>query len=119
MKLQLIIAIAWAATYGCAPSIEKRFFPKPTESEMGREVTRLGQTDVSPTNLQPASQGSLWPADDHVFFYADKKALRVGDSITVRIVENAAASNTARETIAVPRAAGERRLIQPRLSQRR
>jgi flagellar L-ring protein precursor FlgH len=39
--------------------------------------------------------GSLWPADDHVFFYADKKALRVGDIITVRIVESAQASNTA------------------------
>ena len=75
--------------------IEKRFFPKPTEPEMGREVTRLSQTDVGPKSMQPVSQGSLWPADDHVFFYADKKALRVGDIITVRIVENAQASNTA------------------------
>ena len=75
--------------------IEKRFFPKPTQPEMGREVTRLSQTDVSPKSMQPVSQGSLWPADDHVFFYADKKALRVGDIITVRIVENAQASNTA------------------------
>jgi flagellar L-ring protein precursor FlgH len=79
----------------CGPMIEKRFFPKPTELEMAREVTRLGQTDTQNPNTQPASRGSLWPADDQVFFYADKKALRVGDIITVRIVESAEASNTA------------------------
>jgi flagellar L-ring protein precursor FlgH len=75
--------------------IEKRFFPKPTEPEMAREVSRLGQTEVAAKNHQAASHGSLWPADDRVFFYGDKKALRVGDIITVRIVENAQASNTA------------------------
>ena len=80
---------------GCGPMVEKRFFPKPTEPEMAREVSRLSQTDVGAKNLKPVSYGSLWPADDHVFFYADKKALRVGDIITVRIVENAEASNTA------------------------
>ena len=80
---------------GCGPMVEKRFFPKPTEPEMVREVNRLSQTDVVAKNIKPASHGSLWPADDHVFFYADKKALRVGDIITVRIVENAQASNSA------------------------
>jgi flagellar L-ring protein precursor FlgH len=79
----------------CGPMIEKRFFPKPTEPEMAREVNRLSRTDVVTKNIQPVSHGSLWPSDDHVFFYADKKALRVGDIITVRIVENAQASNTA------------------------
>jgi len=80
---------------GCSATIEKRFFPKPTETEMAKEVARLGQTDVRQLASRPVATGSLWPADDHVFFYADKKALRVGDIITVRIVESAQASNTA------------------------
>jgi flagellar L-ring protein FlgH len=75
--------------------IEKRFFPKPSELEMAREVGRLGQTDVTAKSNQPVSQGSLWPADDHVFFYADKKALRTGDILTVRIIESTQANNTA------------------------
>ena len=62
---------------------------------MVREVNRLSRTEVGAKNLNPASHGSLWPADDQVFFYSDKKALRVGDTLTVRIVENAQASNTA------------------------
>ncbi|HXF75586.1 MAG TPA: flagellar basal body L-ring protein FlgH [Methylomirabilota bacterium] len=80
---------------GCAQMIEKRFFPKPTEAEMAKEVARLSQTETQTPNAQPASRGSLWPAGDQVFFYSDKKALRVGDIITVRIVESAEASNTA------------------------
>jgi flagellar L-ring protein precursor FlgH len=79
----------------CSASIEKRFFPKPTEAELAQEVARLGQTNVGPQGNRPVAVGSLWPADDHVFFYGDKKALRVGDIITVRIVESAQASNTA------------------------
>lgn len=75
--------------------IEKRFFPKPTEREMGKEITRLGQTETASVNNHPASPGSLWPVDDRVFFYGDKKALRTGDIVTVRIVESAEASNTA------------------------
>jgi flagellar L-ring protein precursor FlgH len=42
-----------------------------------------------------ASVGSLWPADDRSFFYKDRKALRTGDSLTIRIVETAQASNGA------------------------
>ena len=80
---------------GCGQMLEKRFFPKPTELEMAKEVNRLSRTDTQSPNIQPVSRGSLWPVDDHVFFYGDKKALRIGDIITVRIVENAEASNTA------------------------
>jgi flagellar L-ring protein precursor FlgH len=80
---------------GCSATVEKRFFPKPTEADMAKEITRLGQTEVRQQSGRPAAVGSLWPADDHVFFYGDKKALRVGDIITVRIVESAQASNTA------------------------
>jgi len=58
-------------------------------------VGRLGHTDVTAKSNQPVSQGSLWPADDHVFFYADKKALRMGDILTVRIIESTQANNTA------------------------
>jgi len=75
--------------------IEKRFFPKPTDVEMTKEVSRLGQTDVRNMSVQPVAPGSLWPADDHVFFYADHKALRVGDIVTINIVESSSANNTA------------------------
>jgi flagellar L-ring protein precursor FlgH len=50
---------------------------------------------VGDQNLQPVSRGSLWPTDDHVFPYADHKALRVGDIITISVIENAKANNTA------------------------
>lgn len=80
---------------GCGPMIEKRFFPKPTEVEMAKEVSRLSQTKTKDFSIQPVATGSLWPADDHVFFYADRKALRVGDIITISISENASANNTA------------------------
>ena len=75
----LLLIFIFAAA--CGPIIEKRFFPKPSELEMAKEVTRLSQTDVKNFSVQPVATGSLWPADDHVFFYADSKALRVGDII--------------------------------------
>jgi flagellar L-ring protein precursor FlgH len=80
---------------GCGAMLEKRFFPKPSDVEMTKEVNRLGQTDVKNMSVQPVALGSLWPADDHVFFYADHKALRVGDIVTINIVESASANNTA------------------------
>jgi flagellar L-ring protein precursor FlgH len=95
MKMRNVWFVMALLPLGCGQMIEKRFFPKPTEHEMSREVTRLSRTETQSPNAQPASRGSLWPAGDQVFFYADKKALRVGDIITVRIVENAEASNTA------------------------
>jgi flagellar L-ring protein FlgH len=75
--------------------IEKRFFPKPTEAQMTNEVNRLSQIEVRSYNPQPVGVGSLWPVDDNVFLYADRKALRVGDIVTIRIVESASANNTA------------------------
>jgi len=95
MKRQISLVALFVVNIGCAQMIEKRFFPKPTDGEMAQEVSRLGQTEVKTQNALPAAPGSLWPADDRVFFYADKKALRVGDIITVRIIESAQASNTA------------------------
>jgi flagellar L-ring protein FlgH len=89
------LGIILSLLIGCSASIEKRFFPKPTEAELAQEVTRLGQTNVGKQGSRPTTVGSLWPADDHVFLFGDKKALRVGDILTVRIVESAQASNTA------------------------
>src|SRR6185369_2896121 len=89
------LCVVLVVTAGCGPMIEKRFFPKPTDLDLTREVTRLGQTEVKNSSPQPVATGSLWPADDHVFFFADHKALRVGDIITISIVENASANNTA------------------------
>ena len=80
---------------GCGQLIEKRFFPKPTEGEMAQEVSRLSQTPVKDYNSVPVASGSLWPADDNLFLYGDRKALRVGDIVTISIVENAKANNTA------------------------
>jgi flagellar L-ring protein precursor FlgH len=95
MKYRVAALLASLLIMGCSAVVQKRFFPKPTEAELAQEVIRLGQTNVGPQLSRPVAMGSLWPADDHVFFYGDKKALRVGDIITVRIVENAQASNTA------------------------
>jgi flagellar L-ring protein precursor FlgH len=95
MKVGVLRLLPLCFVIGCGPMIEKRFFPKPTEEEMAKEVSRLSQTEVRNQNPQTVAPGSLWPADDHVFFYADRKALRVGDIITISIVENAKANNTA------------------------
>lgn len=95
MKACLVLLCAAIAFPGCGSMIEKRFFPKPTELEMAMEVSRLAQTEVKDTRPRSMTVGSLWPADDHVFFYADRKALRVGDIITIRIIENLKANNTA------------------------
>ncbi len=95
MKYELLLWAALGVVTGCGAAIEKRFFPKPTELDMAREVNRLSQTEVRNQNPQPVAAGSLWPADDHVFFYAERKALHVGDIITISIVESAKANNTA------------------------
>jgi flagellar L-ring protein precursor FlgH len=95
MKHVSTVLFVSLALLGCSATVEKRFFPKPTDVELAQEVARLSATNVGPQVSRPVTIGSLWPADDHVFFYGDKKALRVGDIITVRIVESAQASNTA------------------------
>ena len=41
----------------CGPMIEKRFFPKPRDLEMAREVVRLGQTVVTAKSNLAVSQG--------------------------------------------------------------
>jgi len=95
MDFKVSVFAALCGLAACGPMIEKRYFPRPSELEMTKEVDRLGTTDVRNYNARPVAQGSLWPTDDHVFLFADRKALRVGDSVTVAIVENAQANNTA------------------------
>jgi flagellar L-ring protein precursor FlgH len=95
MKRILLITALAGVTAGCGPMIEKRFFPRPSEAQMAEEVSRLSQTEVRSRAPETVSPGSLWPADDHLFFYSDRKALRVGDIITISIVEIARANNTA------------------------
>src|SRR5690349_20184405 len=80
--------------FGCA-GLERRIYPTPTPEELHHETARLGAVPVEPTARKSATPGSLWPKDDHVFFYADQKARRTGDILTVRIVEAAEASNAA------------------------
>ncbi|MBI3304557.1 MAG: flagellar basal body L-ring protein FlgH [Deltaproteobacteria bacterium] len=79
----------------CGPQMKVRFAPQPSPEELAQEVARVSQTAVPRSAPVPVSAGSLWPADDRTFFYGDRKALRVGDSLTVRVVEAAKASNTA------------------------
>jgi flagellar L-ring protein precursor FlgH len=95
MKTRFAIFFVPCLLTSCGPMIEKRFFPKPTEAQMANEVNRLSQIKVENYSPQPVGVGSLWPADDNVFLYSDRKALRVGDIVTIRIVENASANNTA------------------------
>ncbi|HEY2990923.1 MAG TPA: flagellar basal body L-ring protein FlgH [Candidatus Binatia bacterium] len=86
----LLLPFAFACT-----NLDRRLFPTPSAEELQREVERLGDVPVAANGAAPVSPGSLWPRDDHVFFYGDVKARRVGDILTVRIVEAAEASNAA------------------------
>jgi flagellar L-ring protein precursor FlgH len=86
----IVYCLSFAA---CA--LERRVFPTPSESQLQRETERLGKIPVLPDAAQPVAIGSLWPSDDHLFFYADRKARRVGDVVTIKIIEAAQASNAA------------------------
>ncbi len=80
---------------GCAPQLKTRFAPEPSPEEMAKAVEQVKQVAVPTRRTTPSSVGSLWPQDNQVFFYRDRKALQVGDSLTIRIVETAEASNGA------------------------
>jgi flagellar L-ring protein FlgH len=94
MNRKLLVLAALCGCVGCVPFIEKRYFPKPNEAEMTKEVDRLSSTEMKNVS-RPVALGSLWPADDSLSLYADRKALRLGDVVTISIVENAKANNTA------------------------
>jgi len=91
-----LLAIAsFVLSAGCAQQMKVRFNPQPTEKDLAQEVARASVSAVPRSATGPVSAGSLWPADDRTFFYGDRKAFRVGDVLTVRVVESAKAANTA------------------------
>lgn len=80
---------------GCAQELGVRLAPRPSSQDLAKEVQQVRQVSVPTLAAAPASVGSLWPEDDRTFFYKDRKALHLGDSLTIRIVETAQASNGA------------------------
>ncbi len=95
----LLAAFCLLMLVGCSNQMRVRFLPRPSQTRMMTEVERLGKTAVYSPGSAPISKGSLWPADDHAFFYGDRKALREGDILTISVVENATASNKADTTL--------------------
>ncbi len=94
------MVLGFSLLWGCASQMKVRFSPRPSAEEMAREVEEASRVPVPTPSQRPASVGSLWPQDDRVFFYADRKALREGDILTIRIVETAKASNKANTDLA-------------------
>lgn len=94
LSVYAIVGMALLLT-SCAQEMRVRLAPRPSATDLAREVDQVKQVSVPTSVTARASVGSLWPADDHTFFYKDRKALRIGDSLTIRIVETAQASNGA------------------------
>jgi flagellar L-ring protein FlgH len=92
---QVLLFCVFLLLIGCAPQMKTRFTPQPSPEEMGKAVEQVRRVSVPLRTTTPSSVGSLWPQDNQVFFYRDRKALQVGDSLTIRIVETAEASNGA------------------------
>ena len=80
---------------GCAQELRVRTAPRPSAQDLAKDIEHVRQVSVPALTSAPASVGSLWPGDDRTFFYRDRKALQLGDSLTIRIVEAAQASNGA------------------------
>jgi flagellar L-ring protein precursor FlgH len=99
-RLRILFSVLCLLLAGCGPQTRVRFVPRPSAEELAKEAEQVSKVAVPLPAAIPASAGSLWPADDRVFFYGDKKALQVGDSLTIRIVEAAQASNTADTSLA-------------------
>src|SRR5215510_2634596 len=91
----LLIAQTSVLILACGPQLKVRFAPQPSAEELAQEVVRVSQTAVPRSAAGPVSAGSLWPADGGTSLYADRKAARVGDSLTIRVSESAKASNVA------------------------
>ncbi len=91
-----VVLFSSALLASCGPQMKVRFDPKPSAEEMTQEVTRVSREAApQPHAFVSASVGSLWPADDGSFLYADRKALRVGDILTIQVVETATGINSA------------------------
>lgn len=92
---QAFFSCVLIALTGCAPQLKTRFDPQPSPEEMSKAVEQVKRVATPVRTTSPSSVGSLWPQDNRVFFYRDRKALHIGDSLTIRIVETAEASNGA------------------------
>jgi len=51
---------------------------------------------IFPTKEEPLSEGSLWREDGRGFLFSDRKAKRIGDTVTVKILESSLASQAAK-----------------------
>lgn len=83
--LTLVLALGCASQQPPAPATPG--------GEPGDPISALGIQPPPPTRA--ASTGSLWPDDEQGYLFSDHKARRVGDLLTVRIVERAEASKDA------------------------
>lgn len=107
LSRQLRLAFCWTAVMsafvlltGCAEQLKAHINPRPSQEELDQEIARVSQAAIPQAPAGPASSGSLWPADDRLSFYGDRKAYRVGDVLTVSVSESAKASNTADTNLA-------------------
>ena len=84
MKWILLVSLVFVVLLGCYPS------PKParTSQELARDY------ELTPSPQRP-EEGSLWVESTSVNPYSDVKASRVGDIVTISVVESAQASKNA------------------------
>lgn len=89
MKSVLIVFLAVFLTVGCSQKIKQ---PSPSANQ--EAALRNPPVETYPT---PAvrSEGSLFSDDSRLDLFADMKARRVGDVITINIVETSKANKTA------------------------
>jgi len=84
MKWIILVSLVFVVLLGCFPS------PKParTPQELARDY------ELTPSPQRP-EEGSLWVETTSVNPYSDVKASRVGDIVTISVVESAQASKNA------------------------
>jgi flagellar L-ring protein precursor FlgH len=89
----LLLAVSILAFVGCAP-------PLSTPSSLANQEAALINPPVE-TYPQPAikTEGSLFSEDSRPDFFSDMKAQRIGDIITINIVETSKANKTANTSL--------------------
>lgn len=83
---QLFILTIIFLCLGCAARMNEVKEVENTSARIRQEVIRLNT---------PKEEGSLWVEGRSIGYFADIKARRVGDIVTIRIVENARAKKSA------------------------
>lgn len=89
MKSVLIVFLAVFMTVGCSQKIKQ---PSPAANQ--EAALRNPPVETYPTPAM-RSEGSLFSDDSRLDLFADMKARRVGDVITINIVETSKANKTA------------------------